>query len=172
MTLAGIAERAPWHHRGLERVVASERGMSLVEVLLALAIAMTVGAMTVAVTATAIDDMRTAVAARYIAGRIGSARIDAVRRGTAVALRFEAEDDDYMYAPHEDGNGNGVRSAEIRTGVDRPLVAFEKLGDKFGRPLRLMPGAGRGWQADTGPGVRIGSARLLRWVRTATPGTL
>jgi hypothetical protein len=177
MTLTGIADRAPCHHRAPGRVVASQRGVSLVEVLLALATAMTVGAMAVAATATAIDDMRTAVAARYVAGRIGSARIDALRRGTAVALRFEPEDDDYMYAPHQDGNGNGVRTADIRTGVDRALGAFEKLGDKFpGVHFALMPGVpdadGRG---DAGSdGVRIGSARLLTMGvdGTATSGTL
>ena len=94
-----------------------------------------------AATTAAIDEMRTAVAARYIAGRIGSARIDAVRRASAVALRFEAVDGDYVYAPYEDGNGNGVRTTEIREGIDRPVGAFERLADKFpGVRFELAPG--------------------------------
>ena len=99
----------------------TERGLSVVELLFALATSVTVGALAMASTTAAIDEMRTAVAARYIAGRIGSARIDAVRRASAVALRFEAVDGDYVYAPYEDGNGNGVRTAEIREGIDRPV---------------------------------------------------
>ena len=157
--------------------VTSERGISLVEVLFALAMSVTVGALAMAMTSTAIDDLRTAVAARYIAGRIGSARIDAVRRAGAVALRFEPVDGDYVYAPYEDGNGNGVRTAEIRSGVDRQLGPSERLADKFpGVHFELMPGVpDADGQGGTGEdGVRIGSAGLLTMSAdgTATSGTL
>ena len=158
-------------------VRASERGRSLLEVLLVLATSFTMGALAIALTSSAIDEMRTAVAARYIAGRIGSTRIDAVRRSSAVALRFEAVGDDYMYAPYEDGNGNGVRTAEIHAGIDRPLGPYERLGDKFpGVRFELTPGApDADGQAGTGSdGVRIGSARMLTMGvdGTATSGTL
>ena len=159
-------------------LVASERGISLLELLFALAMSVTVGALAMAMTSTAIDDLRTAVAARYIAGRIGSTRIDAVRRAGAVALRFEPVDGgDYVYAPYEDGNGNGVRTAEIRSGVDRQLGPSERLADKFpGVHFELMPGVpDADGQAGTGEdGVRIGSARLLTMSAdgTATSGTL
>ena len=96
------------------RQAASERGRSLLEVLLVLSMSLTLGSLAIALSRSAIDEMRTAVAARYVAGRIGSKRIDAVRRASAVALRFEAVADDYMYAPYEDGNGNGVRTADIQ----------------------------------------------------------
>jgi hypothetical protein len=155
----------------------SERGRSLLEVLLVLATSFTMGALAIAQTSSAIDEMRTAVAARYVAGRIGSTRIDAVRRSSAVALRFEAVGDDYMYAPYEDGNGNGVRTAEIRNGVDRPLGPFERLGDKFpGVHFELAPGLpDADGQTGTGAdGVRIGSAHILTMSAdgTATSGTL
>jgi hypothetical protein len=155
----------------------SERGLSVLEVLLGLATSVTAGALALALTSGAIDEMRTAVAARYVAGRIGSARIDAVRRASAVALRFEAVGDDYMYAPFEDGNGNGVRTAEIRAGIDRPLGPYERLRDKFpGVHFELMPGVpDADGQSDTGvDGIRIGSSRLLTMGvdGTATSGTL
>jgi len=155
----------------------SEHGVSVLEVLFALATTVTVGALAMAMTSTAVDEMRTAVAARYVAGRIGSTRIDAVRRGSAVALRFEAVDGEYMYAPYEDGNGNGVRTAEIREGIDRPLGPFERLRDKFpGVQFELMPGVpDADGQAGTGAdGIRIGSARILTMSvdGTATSGTL
>jgi hypothetical protein len=158
-------------------VAASERGRSLLEVLLVLATSLTMGALTVALTSSAVDEMRTAVAARYVAGRIGSTRIDAVKRSSAVALRFEAVGGDYMYAPFEDGNGNGVRTAEIRSGIDRPVGPYERLSDKFpGVHFELAPGVpDADGQAGTGAdGVRIGSARLLTMSvdGTATSGTL
>ena len=179
------------HELGCRRLVPSSRGAgasSSVHVhvgvrrlgarsLLALAMSVTMAALAMALTSSAIDEMRTAVAARYVAGRIGSTRIDAVRRASAVALRFEAVDGDYMYAPYEDGNGNGVRTAEIRAGIDRPLGPFERLGDKFpGVRFELAPGApDADGQTGTGAdGVRIGSARLLTMSAdgTATSGTL
>lgn len=161
----------------MRRVAASERGRTLLEVLLVLATSLTLGTLAIALTRSAIDEMRTAVAARYVAGRIGSTRIDAVRRASAVALRFEAVGDDYMYAPYEDGNGNGVRTADIRAGIDRPLGPYERLGDKFpGVHFELTPGVpDADGQAGTGSdGVRIGSTRLLTMGvdGTATSGTL
>jgi hypothetical protein len=155
----------------------SERGVSVLEVLLALAMTITVSALAMALTNGAIDEMRTAVAARYVAGRIGAARIDAVRRASAVALRFEAVDGDYVYAPYEDGNGNGVRTAEIRDGTDRPLGPFERLGDKFpGVRFELTPGLpdADGESGTGADGIRIGAARILTMSAdgTATSGTL
>jgi hypothetical protein len=176
MTPAGISksERAA---AGAPAWLGSECGISALEVTFALATSVTVAALAMALTSSAIDEMRTATAARYVAGRIGSARIDAVRRARAVALRFEAVDGDYQYAPYEDGNGNGVRTTEIRAGVDRPLGPFERLGDKFpGVRFELAPGAPDA-DGDVSPdadGVRIGSARLLTMSAdgTATSGTL
>jgi hypothetical protein len=144
---------------------------------LAMAITATVGAMAVASSTAAIDDMRTALAARYIAGRIAAIRIDALRRGTSLALRFEAVGTDDMFAPYEDTNGNGVRTAEIQRGVDRVVGPFERLSDKFpGVRFELAPGipdadGGEGTGLD---GVRIGSARILTMGEdgTATSGTL
>ena len=88
-----------------------------------------------------VDALRTAAAARYVAARIGSVRMDAVRRASATALRFDTSGGDYRFASFEDGNGNGVRSAEIRDGIDRPLGPFERLTDKFpGVRFELMDG--------------------------------
>ena len=151
--------------------------MTLLEVVLALAATVTAGALAIASTAAAIDEMRTAGAARYVAARIGAIRIDALRRATSVALRFEVADGDYMYAPYEDGNGNGIRTAELRSGVDRPIGPFERLGEKFpGVRFELAPDVpDADGSLGTGiDGVRIGSARILTMGTdgTATSGTL
>jgi hypothetical protein len=167
----------PRRRSSSSRTCTSECGISALEVLLAMATSVTMTALAMALVGSAVDEMRTASAARYVAGRIGSARIDAVRRARAVALRFEAVDGDYQYAPYEDGNGNGVRTTEVRAGIDRPLGPFERLADKFpGVRFELASDApDADGDMDTGAdGVRIGSARLLTMSAdgTATSGTL
>jgi hypothetical protein len=44
--------------------------------------------------------------------------MEAVKRSASVALKFEKEDGDYAYAAYVDGNANGIRTLDIRTGVD------------------------------------------------------
>jgi hypothetical protein len=142
-----------------------------------MAVTATVGSLTIASSTAAIDEMRAAMAARYMAGRIASIRIDALRRGSAVALRFEAVGNDYMFAPFADANGNGVRTADIEHGIDRVVGPFERLSEKFpGVRFELAPGIpDADGAAETGvDGVRIGSARVLTMGEdgTATSGTL
>jgi hypothetical protein len=71
--------------------------MTAIELIFTLATTVTVAAVSIAQTTSAVDELRTAMAARYLAGRIGAARLDAVRRATSVALRFEAAGEDYVY---------------------------------------------------------------------------
>jgi prepilin-type N-terminal cleavage/methylation domain-containing protein len=152
-------------------------GFTLIELLFAVALATVLAGMALPLTATAIDELRTAAAARYLAGRIALGRMDAIKRSTAVALRFEASDPDYAFAPYADGNGNGVRTADIRRGVDPPVGLPQQLWHTFpGVRFGLMPDLP---DVDGGPGggtdgVRIGAARLLTMSPngTATSGTL
>ena len=89
----------------------------------------------------------TLAAARYIAGRIVHGRIDAIKRSTAVALRFEPSTPDYVFTPYADGNGNGVRAADIHRGVDPPVGVPHQLGDNFaGVRFGLLPDC-RTWTA-------------------------
>ncbi|MGH9440994.1 MAG: pilus assembly FimT family protein [Thermoanaerobaculia bacterium] len=58
------------------------------------------------------------------------ARIDAVRTGRNTAVRFVAEAGGFRMTLYRDGNGNGVRNAEIVKGTDRPLRSvFWDRGD-------------------------------------------
>ncbi|MGE5413027.1 MAG: Tfp pilus assembly protein FimT/FimU [Syntrophomonadaceae bacterium] len=49
------------------------------------------------------------------------ARSYAISRGRNVGLKFRRNGDRYEWALYADGNGNGVRTAEIASGVDRYL---------------------------------------------------
>ena len=153
------------------------RGATYVEIVFALALAATVTATAIAWVGGALDDLRTGMAARYVAAKIGATRLDAVRRSSAVGLRFEPTGGDYRFALYADGNANGVRSTDIRDGVDPVLGPFERLQDRFSG-VRFELGAGlpdADGQGGTGQdGVRIGSPRILTMSLdgTATSGTL
>ena len=152
------------------------RGFTLIELLFALALAVTLAGMSVPVSQSALDEIRGAAAARQLAERVALARLDAVRRSAAVALRFEPDGTDYKFTSHVDGNGNGVRTLEIANGVDLTLGHVERLRDTHpGVAFGLMAGLpdldGRRGIAD---GVRIGSSRILTLAPdgSATSGTL
>ena len=151
-------------------------GFTLLELLLAMAVAATVTGLAVPVLSHARDDFKTGMAARYLASRIRSARMDAVKRAAAVALKLEPGLPDYSLRPYVDGNGNGIRTADINRGLDPPLGAAEQLGDNFsGVRFGLLEGAHDADGAISGTeGVRIGIARILTLGPdgTATPGTL
>ena len=152
-------------------------GFTLIEQLLVIAITMTIIGIALPITTDAVDALRTQSAARYLAARIGHARMDAVKRSRYMALRFEPGAPDYTYRSFADGNRNGVRTADIRAGIDPPLDTGEHIGDNFGGvTLQLMdgiPDADGAMHTGT-DGVRIGVAKLLTMGPdgTATSGTL
>jgi prepilin-type N-terminal cleavage/methylation domain-containing protein len=152
------------------------RGYTLLELLFTIAIGATLVGIAVPLTTGATDEIRTGAAARYLATAIVSARIDAVKRSTAVGWRFEPQGQDVLMSLHADGNGNGVRSAEILSGVDRSLGGTERLDDRYpGVRFGLLPGiADLDGAMGVTEGVRIGVARILSLSPTggATSGTL
>ncbi len=155
----------------------NERGLTLLELLFAIAIGVTLAGISIPIATASLDYIRAASAARYMAGRLMSLRMEAIRRSTAVALRFEPSGDDYAYAVFEDRNGNGVRTADILAGIDRRISDYERVGHKFtGIRFALLPGTP---DADGAPsasedGVRIGIARILTMTPegSCTAGTL
>ena len=153
------------------------RGFTLTELLLAVALIATLAGIALPMTNDAVDELRTAAAARYLAGQIRNGRMDAIKRSTVVALRFEAASTDYTFASYIDGNRNGVRTADIRRGVDRALTSPQRLRDLFAGVHFRLDAAVPDIDGNSGggtDGVRIGSARILTTSPdgTATSGTL
>lgn len=139
------------------------RGYSLIELLLVVALATVLAGIAVPMTRGTVEELRAAGAARHLAAIVADTRLDAIRRSSSVGLRFESVGDDYRFRAYLDGNGNGLRTAEITSGIDRPLARAERLSEEFpGVTLGLLPGIpdlnGSGASAD---GVRIGSSRIL-----------
>jgi type II secretory pathway pseudopilin PulG len=158
--------------------VRARAGYTVVELLLAIAILVTLAGISIPLTTDAIDGVRASMAARYLEGRIMHARVQAIRRSANVALRFEPAAGDYSLAEYLDGNGNGVRSAEIASGVDPLLSSRRLLAEGF---TGVSFGLGAGTpdvdgirSAAPGDGVRVGVSRMLSLSPdgTATSGTL
>lgn len=155
----------------------AEKGLSLIELLFAVAVAATLAAISIPVSTTTLDEFRGRAAARHVAQQVTRLRTEAVKRSAFVALRFVASGSDYTYAPYFDGNGNGVRAADITSGADSSLSPPQMLtwnfpGVRFGIAVGVP-------DADNQPvtsqdGLRIGSARILSLSPngSATPGTL
>ena len=100
--------------------VRTNRGIGLIELLFVLALGLTLTGMAVPLTADVVEETRVASAARNLATRIGGMRIDALKRSTCIGMRFQrAGPDDYSVELFVDGNGNGVRTAEISAGSTR-----------------------------------------------------
>src|SRR5688500_5880288 len=138
-------------------------GYTLIEVLLATSLLATLAGISVPLAAGTVDAVRTTSAARHMAARIATIRLDAVRRAATVALRFDRQGSDYTFTTFLDGNGNGVRADDVTRGVDPPLTSPERLRDEFpGISFGLLPDVPDldGGTASS-DGVRIGSSSFL-----------
>jgi hypothetical protein len=117
-----------------------------------------------------LDRARTFAAARYLAHQCGVARILAIVRSAAVALRFDERDGEIRMQMFVDGNGNGVRTREIEAGIDVALDVAATLGARFPAVrIGIAPELGIG-----GDPVRIGNGSLLSFtpLGTATAGSI
>jgi prepilin-type N-terminal cleavage/methylation domain-containing protein len=144
--------------------VAARAGFSLVELLFAVAIAGTLTVMSIPSAIGAIDEYRARSAARYLAQQVALARAEAIERSVFVGLRFEATGSDYQFTFIADGNGNGIRTAEIPRGIDLPLSAADILAWHFpGVSFGILPGVpdADGTAVSSTDGVRVGTSRVL-----------
>src|SRR5262245_52006861 len=101
--------------------VTNERGYTLVEGSVTIAIVMVLAALGVpALRAYSVEAQLLGVG-RDFKGRFNKARSTAVRLNVETAIRFEPRADGVYYSIYTDGNFNGVLSAEIETGTDKRL---------------------------------------------------
>lgn len=100
-------------------------GLSLIEVLFALSLTLAAAGAAVPALIEINRAIRLRSAASFVAGYLQRARLEAIRRCQAVGVRFRAGDADWLMGTYADGNGNGLRNADIVNGID--LMLDEEL---------------------------------------------
>ena len=145
-------------------------GYTLIEILLVLGLISIIGGMAIPPVLAGLDRSRGLVAARYLAGRLALARMQAITRSATVALRFEERPEGITFEPFRDGNRNGVLTRDIQRRVDVSIEPAVRLWE-------LFPGVVIGLTPDS-PGTSAvqlsGGSNLLSFtpVGTATSGTI
>jgi type II secretory pathway pseudopilin PulG len=158
--------------------MANSKGYSLLEVLMAIAVSVTVCGAAVPLAHGSVDRTRAGGAARYVAGRLATARFEAVKRSAYVAIRFVDASDGYWMRLYADGNGNGVRTPDIARGVDPPISMDERLDHHFSHvAFGILPdvtGLDPGEPFNASDPIQIGHSTLLSFSPTGacTSGTL
>jgi type II secretory pathway pseudopilin PulG len=151
---------------------------SLIELVFVLGLAATLGAFAIPLSLASLDDVRAAGAARYVSARLQQARMEAIVRGSATALRISPARGAYEWGVYVDGNRNGVRSTDIQRGTDRAIAPSVRLVDQFpGVDFGAMPGLPAVDVSGPPPGtdpIRLGSSDMAVFtpLGTATTGSL
>ena len=153
-------------------------GYTLVELLMVVAIIGLIAAATVPRITAGLDAARARGAAFYVSSRFALARTLAAQRNANVAFRFEPQGTSFRVRTFMDTNGNGVRTAEIVSGVDAPILPDERLDHQFsGVKYGFVPGARLIDGTVVGEGddpIRFGATDMLVFTPsgTATAGTV
>ena len=98
---------------------ADAAGATMLELIVVLAAAGVLAGVAAPLTASAIDAGRARSAAEFVAARLRLARQQAVAGSASVALVFDVVDGRETFRVCADGNGNGIRRADVQGGADR-----------------------------------------------------
>jgi len=108
------------------------------------------------------------------------ARSYAISRGRNVGLKFRRNGDRWEWALYGDGNGNGVRTAEIASGVDRPLGVYLPWSRNDVRPAIMTgirvpdPGAASRYLDRIDDPIRFNNSDICSFspIGESTPGSV
>jgi len=160
-----------------------ERGYQLIELVVAMAVSSLVLALGVPPLLTLAAGLRVDLAAAEVASAFHVARAYAIRHDANVGLKFEvALDGSVTWALYRDGDGDGVRTADIRSGDDPRVLGPTRLSH-LGRQIHFGFPPGR---APRDPGdprrrltglddpIRFNNSDIASFsaLGTGTPGTV
>ncbi len=117
------------------------RGTSLAELLAVLVILGLVATLSLPALTDFLAEEGLTTAAREVSGILGIARARAVFQGTDVGVKWVSRGGDLVLSVYQDGNGNGVTTADIKKGVDRLVAGPFWLGGRYpGISFSFVPG--------------------------------
>jgi type II secretory pathway pseudopilin PulG len=159
--------------------VTDARGYTLIDTIVTAAVCSCMGAAAIPMIAGSLDRERTVIGAHMVAGQLQRARLESLKRARAVAVRIEQVGDRTSLQLFADGDGDGVRQADIDLGIDPPLTPLEFL-DQHARGIALrinqtVTDAGGVGELRAGDDpLRIGNTALLVFspLGSATGGTM
>lgn len=159
---------------------APDRGTSLAELAAVLAILGIVFALSVPALSEILAEESLSAASREVAGILATARARAVFQGAEVGVKWVANAGDLVLTVYQDGNGNGVTTADIKKGVDRLVAGPYWLGSRFpGVNFSFVPGMngadpGGAPIGDLSDPIRFGKSNICSFspVGHASPGTV
>jgi len=158
----------------------SERGLTLIELLIGIAIL----GMIASITFPAMLNLQRRAAARNAASEIRAiffaARMRAIARGRNCGVKFTNASDGWHYALYDDGDGDGVRNDDITSGVDtlaqssrRVLAAEERRATIGLLPFKMVDPDGDPLLPTKSP-VNFNNSTICSFtpVGESTPGTV
>jgi len=157
----------------------TDRGTALIDVLAAVGLSAVLVAMAVPVVGGTLDREHVITGTHALAATVQRARLEALKRASAVAVRIELLDGRAAVQLFADGNGNGVLQRDIDRRVDPPLAGMEWL-DAHGRDVSIrinQPITDVAGAAVLNPGddpLRIGNTTLVSFspLGSSTSGTV
>jgi hypothetical protein len=156
------------------------RGTSLAEAAAVVAILGLAFATSVPALSELLAEEALGTATREVAGILTAARARAVFQGAYVGVKWIANAGDLVLTVYQDGNGNGVTTADIKKGVDKLVAGPYWLGNRHpGISFSFVPGfngldpsgAPIGSLADP---IRFGKSDICSFspIGDASPGTV
>lgn len=156
-----------------------QKGYALIDVVFASSLCLVMASIAVPVVGGTLERERAITGAQFLAGQLQRARLNALKRARAVAVRLEVIDDRTQLRLYSDGNGNGISQQDIDHGIDPALTPLSWLDDDAGEmSLRINQTlTDVGGTMTLYPGddpLRIGNTSLLTFspLGSATSGTL
>ena len=156
----------------------SARGFSIYELVVVLGLALAFAALSAPHLRAYSAESHLVGAGQVFRGEFRKARSMAATRGRYTALRFENHPDGWRLATYMDGNGNGVRAADIAAGIDRRVAPARQLTTGSGEVrVGIIPGTPKippdSGTLDPSDPIQFGSSNMLSFspLGGATPGT-
>ena len=155
------------------------RGVALIDVLVATGLALVMTAIAVPVIGGTLDREHVITGTQYLAAQVQRARLESLKRATSVAVRLEVLDGRTAVQLFVDGNGSGVLERDIDERIDPALTGLEWLDDhardvslRINQPIQDVTGT-----VALNPGddpLRIGGTALVSFspLGSSTSGTL